>query len=409
MKPLLLMLIAAMSLKGAEMLSQPPTSSPSKEGQAELVQGNNAFAVDLYGQLRQRGGNLFFSPASISTALGMTYAGARGTTAAEMEKALHLGLPADRLHPAMGTLLRSLNAAHAGYQLRLADALWAQQGEPFLPAFLDLTKADYAAGFRPVDFAKAPEKARLTINQWVEQQTEDKIKDLLQPGVVTPDTRLVLTNAIYFKANWNTQFKKADTKEEDFHLAGGQTVRAPLMHREGRFSYFNGGTFQVLEIPYTGAELSMIVLLPNDAGGLPAVEQSLTPSKLKQWLGQLHPVPKVILTLPRFKMTEQFELGKALGALGMRQAFVRGAADFSAMDGRRDLYISAAIHKAYVDVDEEGTEAAAATATTMRALSMPMAPEKPIVFRADHPFLFVIRDNRSGGILFMGRVSDPAK
>ena len=249
----------------------------------------------------------------------------------------------------------------------------------------------------------------MTINQWVEQQTEDKIKDLLQPGVVSSGTRLVLTNAIYFKADWNAQFKKADTKEEEFHLAAGETVRAPLMHREGRFNYFNGGTFQVLEIPYTGAELSMIVFLPNEAGGLSALEQTLTPSKLRQWLGQLHSVPKVILTLPRFKMTEQFELGKALGALGMREAFVRGAADFSGMDGKRDLYVSAAIHKAYVDVDEQGTEAAAATATTMRALSMPMAPEKPIVFRADHPFVFVIRDNRSGGILFMGRVSDPAK
>jgi serpin B len=406
MKPLLLMAIPPIFMQAGATLSQPPAPSPD---QAELVQGNNAFAVELFGQLRRESGNLFFSPASISTAFGMTYAGAHGSTAAEMEKALHFTLPSDRLHSAMGALLSNLNTTHTGYRLRVADALWAQQGEHFLDGFLNLTKANYAAGFHAVDFAKAPDQTRLTINRWIEQQTEDKIKDLLQPGTVTADTRLILTNAIYFKADWQWQFQKSESKDEDFHLSSSQSVRAPLMHREGRMNYFNAGTFQALEIPYKGLELSMIVVLPNDVSGLPALEQSLTPSNLQQWLGQLKPESKIILTLPRFKMTRQFELTKALGGLGMKQAFERGAADFSAMTGKRDLWISAVIHKAYVDVDEEGTEAAAATSTVMRSLSMPSVRPEPIIFRADHPFLFLIRDNRSGGILFMGRVADPTK
>lgn len=387
------------------MAQTAPSPTPD---QAELVKGNNAFAVDLYGQLRRQDGNLFFSPASISTAFAMAYAGASGNTAAEMAATLHFTLPPDRLHPAMGKLLGSMNAAHTGYQLRVADALWAEQDETFLPDFLKLTKADYGAGFRKVDFKHAPEAARKTINQWVAEQTADKIKDLLAPGLLTPATRLVLTNAIYFKGDWQSQFDKAQTREEDFHLSAAQTVKAPLMHLQSRFSYFNGGTFQALELPYKTGDLSMIVLLPNDPGGLPALEQSLTAASARQWLSQLQPAQKVILTLPSFKMTEKFELNDALAALGMRQAFEKGVADFSAMTGKRDFWISAAIHKAYIDVNEEGTEAAAATGIVMH--SMAMAREAPpIVFRADHPFLFLIRDNRSGGILFMGRLTDPAK
>ncbi|HXR40180.1 MAG TPA: serpin family protein [Terracidiphilus sp.] len=406
MKSLLLVLVPLMFLQEAAMTqTAPPVPTP---GQAELVKGNNAFAVDLYGRLRQQDGNLFFSPASISTAFAMAYAGASGSTAAEMAATLHFTLPPNRLHAAMGALLGDMNAEHTGYQLHVADALWAQKDESFLLDFLKLTKADYGAGFRPVDFKHAPEAVRVTINQWVAEQTADKIKDLLAPGVLTPATRLVLTNAIYFKGDWQSQFDKAQTRDEDFHLSAAQTVKAPLMHLQGRFSYFSGGTFQALEIPYKSGELSMIALLPNEAGGLPALEQSLTAANEQQWLSQLGPAQKVILTLPSFKMTEKFELNDALAALGMRQAFEKGVADFSAMTGKRDFWISTAVHKAFIDVNEEGTEAAAATGIVMR--SMAMAREQPpIVFRADHPFLFLIRDNRSGGILFMGRVADPAK
>jgi serpin B len=403
---LLLALVPLLLLQEVSAMAQTPP--PLTPDQKALAEGNNAFAVDLYGQLRKQDGNLFFSPASISTAFAMAYAGASGSTARQMAATLHFTLPPDRLHPAMGAWLNGMNAAHPGYQLHVADALWAEKDETFLPDFLKQTKDGYAAGFHPVDFKTAPEAVRLTINQWVADQTADKIKDLLQAGAVTPDTRLVLTNAIYFKGDWQAQFDKTQTKEEDFHLAAGQAVKAPLMHRTATFNYFNGGTFQALEIPYKTGELSMIVLLPNDAAGLPALEQSLTAASVQQWLSQLRGGGKVILTLPKFKMTEKFELNSALSALGMRQAFDKNTANFSAMTGKRDLWISAAVHKAYIDVNEEGTEAAAATGLVMYSMAM-ARPQPPLVFRADHPFLFLIRDNRSGGILFLGRLTDPTK
>jgi serpin B len=410
MKRMVSLLIACFVIHAAAGAAQ--TSASATSDKMAIVEGNNAFAIALYGQLRSQDGNLFFSPESISTALAMTYAGARGDTASEMAKTLHFTLPPERLHPAMGALLSDLNAAHKGYQLRVADSLWAQQNYVFLPDFLKLTRSDYGAGFNQVDFKGATEAARLTINQWVEQKTDNKIKELLQPGVLDSLTKMVLTNAIYFKGDWRTAFPKADTEDEDFHLSAARNVKAPLMHLSEGFDYFDGGTFQALAIPYKSGDLSMIVFLPKEIGGLPALEESLTASHMKQWLNQLHWVPKVILTLPKFKMTQQFGLAGTLGAMGMPRAFNPGNADFSGMTGNRDLYISAVIHKAFIDVDEKGTEAAAATAVVMRGpTAMPprfQLPPPP-VFRADHPFVFLIRDNRSGGILFMGRVTDPTK
>jgi serine protease inhibitor len=369
--------------------------------------------------LRNQSGNLFFSPASISTALAMTYAGARGETATEMAKTLHFTLPPERLRPAMGALLSDLNAAHDGYQLRVANALWVQQGYVFLDDFLKLTKDDYGAGLNQVDFKSAAEVARRTINQWVEQKTENKIKDLLQPGALKPEARLVLTDAIYFKGDWQTQFKKEDTKNEDFHVSSMQTIKTPMMHlhHTGGVNYMNGVTFQALEIPYKGKDLSMIIFLPNAVDGLPTFEQSLTPAKIRQWLGELWHAWEINVTMPKFKVTWQFELKDTLGTIEMQQAFGPIKADFSGMASKEEiqragnLYVNAVIHKAYVDVNEAGTEAAAATAVAMMSLSMccPPPPPPPVVFRADHPFLFVIRDNHSGGIVFMGRVTDPSK
>jgi serpin B len=406
MKPLLLALIFCVFLPEAAAVAQ-TNPSPTPD-QAAVVDGSNAFAVDLYAQLRKQSGNLFFSPESISTAFAMAYAGARGTTAAQMAATLHFTLPPDKLQPAMGALLAGLNGPHAGYQLRVADALWAEQDFTFLDDFLKVTSSDYGAGFNRVDFKGAPEAARATINQWVEEKTEDKIKNLLPAGSVTPATRLVLTNAIYFKGDWQSQFDKTQTKDEDFHPSATQTVKAPLMHLTSKLGYLNGGTFQAVDIPYKTGDLSMIVLLPNDISGLSALEQSLTAANAKLWMSQLRPGSKIILALPRFKMTQQFQLAGTLSAMGMTQAFQRSEADFSGMTGKRDLWISAAIHKAYIDVNEEGTEAAAATGIVMRGMVM-ARPQPPIVFRADHPFLFLIRDNRSGAILFMGRISDPTK
>ncbi len=415
MKPLISLLIAYLVLPVAVCAAELPiTATPD---QSVAVRDNNAFAIDLYGQLRHQSGNLFFSPESISTALAMTYAGARANTAAEMAKTLHFTLPPAKLHPAMGALLRGRNAPHDGYQLKEADALWAQTGYSLLPEFLTLNKDNYEAGLNQLDFKGAAEASRQTINQWVEQKTANKIKDLIQPGMIDSYTRLVLTNAIYFKGDWEKAFNKEHTKDEDFHLSAAQAIKTPLMNMTKSFNYFDGSTFQALEIPYKNKELSMILLLPKEVEGLPAFEQSLNPAKVQQSLDQLRPAPVVIVTVPKFKMEAKFELGDTLIAMGMKEAFDQKMADFSGIASRKtmqidgNLYISAVIHKAYVDVDEEGTEAAAATAVVTHAASghgPHPPPPPPIVFRADHPFMFLIRDNRSGSILFIGRVTSPS-
>jgi serpin B len=406
MKPLLLSFLPLILLQGVAARSQ--EQDLISQDQKAVVQGNNAFAVDLYEQLRPQGGNLFFSPTSISTAFAMAYGGASGTTAAQMASTLHFTLTPARLHPAMGALLHGMNVAHDGYQLKVADALWAEKSYSFLPAYVLLTQADYAANFKTVDFAHAPDAVRATINRWVEDQTANKIKDLLAPGTVTPDTRLVLTNAIYFKGDWANQFDKSATQNEDFHLSAEKTVKAPLMHRTGDYGYFDGGTFQMLELPYKSGDLSMVVMLPKEIAGLAALEQSLTDANLERWFGQYRAERKVIVSLPKFTMTREFTLKETLEKLGMRAAFEPGAADFSGMTGKKDLWISDAVHKAFVDVNEEGTEAAAATGLVFRATAMAYQPP-PVTFRADHPFVFLIRDNKSGGILFMGRVTDPTQ
>ncbi len=387
-------------------------ASPSSNAadQAEAVNGGNAFAVDLYAQLSKQSGNLFFSPESISTAFGMAYAGARGETATEMQHVFHFTLPQDRLHPAMGALLAEMNGQHNGFELHVADALWAQQDASFLPDYLKLVQTDYGAGFHQVNFKVSPESVRATINAWVEQQTNNKIKDLIGPGALNASTRLVLTNAVYFKSAWLAPFDAEATQKEEFHLSATQWAMAPMMNRTGSYSYYDGGSFQALELPYAGDQVSMVVLLPKKIDGLAALEKSFGSGVAGDWIRKLEPVDKVVLTLPRFTMTQQFELSNTLGTMGMAQAF-SNAADFSGMTGKPDFAISAAIHKAYIDVDELGTEAAAATAITFVATAMQRrVPEPPpIVFRADHPFLFILLDTRSGSMLFLGRVADPTK
>jgi serpin B len=401
-------ILAVLSLQPG-LAAQPAKASAAD--QAEVTKGNNAIAVDLYGRLREQKGNLFFSPESISTAFAMADAGARGETAAEMARVFHYTLPQDRLHPAMGALLAGMNAHHAGYELRVGDALWAQQGSNFESSYLTLMQSDYTADFQRVDFKTQPEAVRGTINEWVEKETNDRITNLIGPGVLTPQTRLVLTNAIYFKGTWRDPFEKgATTAEGDFHLSAAQTAKTALMHRTGGYRYFDGGTFQELELPYQGDDLAMVVLLPKETDGLNALERRFSSVAAQAWVDKLEPFGKVIVTLPRFRMTQQFELSGTLAKMGMPRAFTP-AADFSGMTGKPEFSISAAIHKAFIDVNEEGTEAAAATATVMVATAMraPMQEPPPVVFRADHPFLFMIRDVKTGGILFLGRVEDPTK
>jgi serpin B len=370
---------------------------------AEAVAGNNAFAFDLYSQLRVKDGNIFFSPDSVATALAMTYAGARGQTASEMASVLHFTLEPRRLHPALGALLHDLNrGGQAGhYHLAVANALWGQQGAHFLPDFLNLTRTNYGANAQEVDFQGASEAARRTINAWVEQETQDRIKELLQPGTVSPLTKLVLTNAIYFKGDWNAQFKKEQTHDAPFTVGTGAKVAIPFMNQTGHFPYWEDDGTQVLELPYKGKNLSMVVLLPGKLDGLADLEKTLTADRLGGWLQKLHE-QKVVVGFPRFRTTFRSNLGSTLGKLGMKQAFT-SAADFSGMTEEK-VSISEVIHQAFVEVNEEGTEAAAATAVVSNA---PGPVEQVAVFRADHPFIFLIRDRQSGSILFLGRLTSP--
>jgi serpin B len=371
---------------------------------SQVVNGNNWFAFDLYGQLREKDGNLFFSPYSISTALAMTYAGARGNTEKQMAETLRFGVKGDALHKTFGELVKALNQAgdKGPYQLAVANALWGQQDYQFLDAFTTLVEKSYGAGLNRLDFQKQTEAARQTINRWVEDQTQEKIKDLLKPGVLDPLTRLVLTNAIYFKGNWASQFKKDATQDAPFTLADGKKVNVPMMFQKGDFKYGGNNVCQILELPYEGDDLSMLVLLPKAAGGLTALEKGLSPEWLAKWAKPLRK-QEVQVYLPKFTMTSEFGLKDVLVKLGMKDAFNAGAADFSGMDGSKELFISAVVHKAFVDVNEEGTEAAAATAVVVGTTAM----MEPTVFRADRPFVFLIRDNKTGSILFIGRVANP--
>ncbi len=375
-----------------------------------LVKGNNAFAMDLYTRLTEQDKNIFYSPYSISAALAMTYGGARAETAKEMASTLHFTMGQAGTHPAFGKLIADLNAGGGRgdrrmFELVVANAIWCQTGCPFEPAFRNLVKTHYGAGLNDVDFAQATEQARQTINAWVARQTKDKIKDLIARGMLDAMTRMVLTNAIYFKSNWAEPFTKRATRDQPFHLAAGGDVTVPMMHQVQRMGYMEGDGFQMVEMPYVGHQLSMLVMLPRKTSGLPEFERTLTADTLDQWLKAVRN-RRVDLFLPRFKTTSQFNLSKVLKAMGMRDAFSPDAADFSGMTTAQRLFISEVIHKAYVDVNEEGTEAAAATAVGMKASAMPR-PEEPVVFRADHPFMFIIRHRQTGSILFAGRLANP--
>jgi serpin B len=411
--------VLIMSMTGCSYAGPPAGSNLPPEALL-VAKGNNGFAVQLYQKLQSEPGNLFFSPYSISTALAMTYAGAEGPTQKQMAQVLCFPTSAEaveKLSPgappmapeqfaqAFGRIVKDLNArgGRGKYELRVADALWGQKGFEFLPGFVKLVEKEYDGKLQTLDFVAATEKARRTINTWVEKQTNGKIKDLLSPGVLNAMTRLVLTNAIYFKGNWASQFQKDQTRDEPFTLLDGNQVPVPLMNQKARFGYAEADTLQALEIPYAGHGLSMVVLLPKEAAGIGALERSLTAENLAKWLGAIHE-REVIVSLPKFKMTSKVSLKNVLQSMGMAAAFSDDA-NFSGMTGRRDLFLSAVIHQAYVDVNEEGTEAAAATGAVMTLTSM--RPDRTPVFRADHPFLFLIRDSQSGSILFLGRTMNP--
>jgi serpin B len=390
------------------------SATPTANSATARISGaSNAFALDLYAKLagEREAENLFFSPASIEMALAMTCAGARGSTASQMAGVLHLPPGTQTIHEDFSGFLdqlysgRSAEEYKRGYQLSIANALWGQGGYKFLPRFMNLIEKKYGARLGELDFKSDSEGARRTINAWVEKKTRDRIKDLIGRGVLSPDTRLVLTNAIYFKGNWADEFEKNATREELFHLSAREQKKVPFMRRTGSCGYMKQESFQMLKLPYVGNDLSMIILLPGKIGGLAALEHQLTLEKLHEWFSRLSE-QKVAVSIPKFEVTAQFNLNSTLASLGMSDAFRADRADFSGMNGNRDLFLSDVIHKAFVEVNEEGTEAAAATGVVIElTAARPHSP--PPVFRADHPFLFVIREERSGTLLFMGRLADP--
>jgi len=418
--------LALTSTLASESRAATPAETLNQAAAGVVVEGNDLFALRLYQQLRTAEGNLFFSPYSISTALTMTYAGAGGQTEKQMAQALCLptspevleklgatGKPMTReeFAEAFGAIIKGLNAqAEKGhYQLSVANALWGQAGYAFLPTFTSLVETEYGGRLREMDFVQAAEQARQTINAWVARQTNDKIRDLVSRGILGPTTRLVLTNAIYFKGDWASQFREDRTGPEPFTRSDGSEIQTAMMNQKASFRYAEVGAnddspVKVLDLPYVDEALSMIILLPQAHDGIALLEERLNAGNLATWLGELRK-QEVKVTLPRFKMTSKFNLQEVLTALGMGEAFT-STADFSGMTGRRDLCISNVIHQAYVDVNEEGTEAAAATGVVMKLTSVRL-DETP-VFRADHPFVFMIRDNQSGSILFLGRVMSPS-
>ncbi|WPD20929.1 MAG: serpin family protein [Candidatus Electrothrix scaldis] len=388
---------------------------PVSQDLRELTEGNIRFALSLYSALKQEKGNLFFSPYSLSSALAMTYGGARNKTAEEMADALHFTLSPDKLHPAFAELsaLYDKMQEAGGVQLHTANSLWPHKEYPLLPEYLELLKTYYGSTSIPLDYAQAAEEARQIINTWVEEKTQGRIKDLIGPDDIDSLTTLVLVNAIYFKGNWASQFDPAQTANAKFTLPDGSTTQVPLMRQRGRFGYIEfeysesdhdeTKRGQILELPYVGNELSMLIILPGRPEDLPELESELKAENLEELTGWLSK-EEVDVFLPKFKIDwGTFEFKPPLQDLGIREAFSADA-DFSGMDGTKSLSIDHILHKAFIEVNEEGTEAAAATVASMtRCISTPKT------FRADHPFLFLIRDKATGNILFLGRLLDPER
>jgi serpin B len=377
-----------------------------------LVASNTAFALDLYGQLAAPPGNLFFSPYSISTCLAMLYAGAGGDTQEQMSQVLGFGTDQGQFASAFGELQRELetNQQTNAIELNIANALWTQEGYPFLPAFLAAATNQYQASIGQADFVTQADAVAQTINNWVAQETQNKIQSILPPGSLDSHTRLVLANAIYFLGAWTTAFEETNTTTQPFYLSSASQVEAPLMHQPPpvgslSFNYMASSNFQAIELPYGSNQVSMVILLPWQVDGLGSLEQQLSPAFLASALAQMVEQP-VEICLPKFTMESSFELTSTLSAMGMPDAFTPGVADFSGIDGANDLFITFVFHKAWGQVNEAGTEAAAVTAGG--AAPSGSIDGGPPVFRADHPFLFFIRDTQSGSLLFLGRLANPS-
>jgi len=381
--------------------------SSLKEAMKKVVEGNNKFAFELYKKFSTNDSNIFFSPYSISTALAMTYEGARGKTAEEIQNVFHF--PKDNETRRNGFLkiieeINKQNETNKFYEFHTANALWAQKDYKFLKEYFDTVEKYYEGKVTNVDFERDTENSRITINKWVENQTNNKIKELIPKGYINELTRLVITNAIYFKGKWVKQFNESNTKDEDFRISKDMIVKVPMMQRtdeEAKFNYTEDDKVQILEMPYSGEKISMLILLPKDEN-LKNLENMLTVEQLSEWKKNLKE-QKVKIFIPKFKFETKYFMGKTLEEMGMQIPFSENA-DFSGMTGKKNLRISEVIHQAFVEVNEEGTEAAAATAVIIGKTAI---PNENIIFKADHPFIFIIQEKETGNILFMGRVVNP--
>lgn len=419
----LVMLNSIASFLASAAESPPPAST------ASAAKAVNSLGLDLLAKETQADANALLSPYSIQTALAMTFAGAAGATRAEMARVLHYTGEEAELHQSFAALQQALDevakntalsaeraARQGGHSepvtLTAANRLFGQKSYEFRAPFLALLKDTYGAPFQPVDFVRSPSQTTKEINDWVEQQTRQRIRDLIPPNSLSTDTRLVLVNAIYLKAPWAEAFPVSATQPRPFHVKGGPAQDVPTMVRQGRFGYEKREAFSVVTIPYSGGEIQLLILLPHETNGLAALEAKLTPELLAR---SANPgMADVILHLPKFKLEPPLlKLGQALKSLGMKSAFDQpsGSADFDRMAPRKPddyLYISEVFHKTFLALDEKGTEAAAATAVAMmRATAVLMEKPAPVVVRVDHPFLFAIQHRRSGACLFWGRITDP--
>lgn len=379
-------------------------TNPNPSSESDVVDANNEFAYDLYTKYKSNEGNVFFSPFSISSALAMTYEGAIGETKDEMKNVMHFP-DENTLRSGYQGLYTKLNNPDKAYKLSTANALWAEKTYTFKQDYLNTVSTYYNGNVTNLDFKQNAEASRLIINKWVEDKTNDKIKNLIPAGVLNSLTRLVLTNAVYFKANWTQQFDPVATYDQDFTLTNGNKIQVKTMHQTKYFNYAENNKLKILEMDYLGDDLSMLVILPKDNSLLSQVETSIN-KKFIDDLKQEFKSEEVFVSLPRFKFETKYMMAQDLQDMGMIKAFDGGQADFSGMTGNRDLSISQVIHQAFVNVSESGTEAAAATAVIMSETSA-AEPKEPKEFKADHAFIFIIQEKDTGNILFMGRMSDP--
>ena len=390
------------------------TNMAALEQDAVVAEATNKFALDLHVSLancdQYANDNLFYSPASLLIALAMTCYGARGNTAAEIMKVLHVAsVSSPDLNKGIKKFIESLNgASDENNKLLTANRLFVQKSFAILEAFKIGTREFYDAELAKVDYITNAENAREQINHWVEKKTNDKIKDLIPPGMLSSDTRLTLVNAIYFKGLWIEKFKKERTFSKSFYVSQNEEIKVNMMHQEADFKYFESQELacQVLEMPYIGRKMSMVIYLPKEINGLAKLEEQMTYDSLQKSLSSLDAsMDEVEVFLPKFKLTQRFDLNDILSKMGAEEMFIPGKADLTGITAE-PLFVSKVVHKAFVEVNEEGTEAAAATGIGMNTFSMPLP--KP-VFKADHPFLFLIRHNDSGAILFLGRLVRPTQ